>query len=146
MSRIAALLMTLVLVASAALIALNWPALTAVAPVNLGVTQVDVSLGSAAMGWLALVAILFFADQASTAWGSWRRTRRADHEITRLRALADAAETSRFEDLRQLMVTEFRRVHARLGPEHTTELVVDESGSGPALPARSGFFSRRTGV
>jgi type VI protein secretion system component VasK len=143
--RIAALLMTLALVLTGALIALNWPALSVVAPVNVGAMQPEVSLGAAAAGWLAVLALLFFVAQASLALGSWRRSRRTNREIQRLRALAEAAETSRVEELRQLVVAEFRQLRERLDPPPITDLVVDEHIPGSAVPARSGFFAKRRG-
>lgn len=146
LSRLASLLMTLLLVAVAALVALNWVALNVVVPVNVGAMQVDLPMGAAAVWGLALVALLFMAAQLGLVLGAWRRTRLAEHEINRLRTLAEAAETSRFEALSQSIQVEFRRLHARLGPEQVSELVVDEPFAAAVTPTRSGFFSKRTGT
>ncbi|MEO8056867.1 MAG: LapA family protein [Burkholderiales bacterium] len=111
----------LLLTAVAALAVLNWPTLSAAATWQLGFTEVEWPVGTA---FLLLAAVLF--APLAVAYlrhviGTMIETRRMLIEVQRLQKLADQAEASRIEGLRELISREFGRVHARLDALPTAE-------------------------
>lgn len=127
----------------AVLAVLNWATLMQPAPLDLGFTQLVVPLGALTFGLAALLATLLLLSLASHAIGSLLHERRANERIKRLQELADTAETSRIESLRQLVTAEFARLHERLGPGQPQATVVElDPETRTAGPI--GFFARRS--
>lgn len=114
MKRASTILAWLATLVVAALAALNWNALRATAPVNLGFAQVDLPLGLALAAVVGALAALFFVAYLQQTIGSLLETRRLLREMQRVQELADKAEASRLERLQQTVSDEFRRVNVRL--------------------------------
>lgn len=115
----------------AALAVLNWSALMAPATVDLVVTQVQLPLGAALLGVAGVLVALFYVAYLSNQIGSLLETRKLLQEIHRVQSLADKAEASRLESLRQLIATEFRLLNERLTAEQTAR--GEQPGTGAAL-------------
>ena len=98
----------------AALAALNWPTMTAPAPFNLVVTEVQVPLGLLILGLAAVPLALFFVAYLHQQISTLVETRRLLREVQRAHELADKAEASRVDGLRQLLSDEFRVINERL--------------------------------
>lgn len=96
------------------LAALNWSTLTASAPLNLLIIQIEAPLGVVLMGATGAVVALFFVAYLRNQIGSLLETRRLLAEIQRVQALADKSEVSRIEALHQLVSKEFRLLNDRL--------------------------------
>ncbi len=114
MKRASTWLAWIVTAAVAALAALNWEVLSALAPVNLGLATVQLPLGLVLLGVAAVLATLFFLASMQQTIASLLETRRLLREMQRVQELADKAELSRLESLQQIVTDEFRRVHLRL--------------------------------
>jgi uncharacterized integral membrane protein len=123
MKKIIAALAWLSLAAVAALAALNWPAMIASTPFKLFVTEVELPLGLVILAMAALPLALFFVSYLQQQISALLETRRLLKEVQRAHELADKAEASRIESLRQLMTSEFRLINERL------------DGLGAGLPA-----------
>lgn len=109
----------------AALAVLNWSTLMAPASVDLVVTQAQVPLGAALLAVGGALVALFLVAHLSNQIGSLLETRKLLQEIHRVQNLADKAESSRVESLRQLIATEFRLLNERLATDQAAR---------PALP------------
>ncbi|MEO8805981.1 MAG: LapA family protein [Burkholderiaceae bacterium] len=119
----------LLLTAAAALAFLNWPALSAPATWQLGFAEVQAPVGAA---FLLLAGVLFVplvVAYLGHVIGTMIETRRTLLEVQRLQKLADQAEASRIDGLRDLIGQEFSRLHARLDA-----LPTGEPGMGSARP------------
>lgn len=114
MKRISNLLAWGAVAVVAALAALNWSTLTASAPLNLVVAQVQAPLGVVLLALTAVLVALFFVAHLRIQIGSLLETRKLLKEIQRVQDLADKAEASRMENLHQLVATEFRLLNERL--------------------------------
>lgn len=114
MKRASTWLAWIVTAVVAALAALNWQVLSALAPVNLGLVTVQLPLGLVLLGVAAVLATLFFLASVQQTIASLLETRRLLREMQRVQELADKAELSRLDSLHQAMTDEFRRVHLRL--------------------------------
>lgn len=123
MKKIIAALAWLSLAAVAALAALNWPAMIASTRFNLFLTEVELPLGLVILAMAALPLALFFVAYLQQQISALLETRRLLKEVQRAHDLADKAEASRIESLRQLMANEFRLINERL------------DGLGAGLPA-----------
>ena len=102
----------IILVAIVALLTLiftvvNWTALSAPAPINLLVTEVQGPLGLVILGLGAVLIALFVLLILSLQASVLLETRRHSRELTAQRELADKAEASRFTELRQMLEQEF---------------------------------------
>ncbi|MDH4290759.1 MAG: LapA family protein [Aquincola sp.] len=115
MKHLSTLLAWATVVLVAALAALNWSTLTANAPLNLVVAQIDAPLGVVLLGLSATLVALFFVAHLRNQIGSLLETRRLIKEVQRVQDLADKAEASRIANLHQLISTEFRLLNERLG-------------------------------
>lgn len=103
----------LVVVAALAAIALfNWPALSAVSTVSLGVWQVQASLGLVVLAFTALLALLFIVHIVVQQAGAVSESRLHAKELAAQRELADRAEASRFSELREHLDAGLRRVES----------------------------------
>jgi hypothetical protein len=98
----------------AALAALNWPTLIAPAAFNFVVTEIQLPLGLLMLALAAVPLGLFFVAYLHQQIGALMETRRLLREVQRAHELADKAEASRVEGLRQLLTDEFRAIHTRL--------------------------------
>jgi len=108
------ILATIVLLLTLILAALNWTALSAPAPINLLVTQVQGPLGLVMLGLGAVMLALFVLQVVSLQASVLLQNRRQSRELTAQRELADKAEASRFTELRQVLGA---RVREPQGPE-----------------------------
>jgi hypothetical protein len=96
------------------LAALNWSTLMAPAPLDLVVAQVQAPLGVVMLGVSSVLVALFFVAYLRNQIGSLLETRKLLKEIQRVQGLADTAEASRIEALRQMVTAEFRQLDERL--------------------------------
>ena len=94
---------------------LNWSALSAPAPINLLVTQVQGPLGLVILGLGTVLIALFVLLLLWLQAGVLLESRRHSRELTAQRELADKAEASRFTDLRQMLEQEFASIKGQGG-------------------------------
>ena len=104
----------LVVLAIAALAALNWPALAAPTVVSLGLTTFEAPLGLLMLGLTTLLAIFFVAYVLSLQGSVLLETRRHTKEMQVQRELADRAEASRFTELRHFLEIQQGQAHTTL--------------------------------
>jgi uncharacterized integral membrane protein len=97
---------------------LNWSVLTTPAPINFMLARVDAPLGVILLGMIAILVVLFIAATLLSRINSLLESRRLLKEIQRVRELAEQAESSRVENLRQLIATEFHKVNESLARQH----------------------------
>jgi len=114
MKRLSTLLPWVATTLVAAMAALNWTTLTAPAPLNLMVTQVQAPLGVVLLGVAGVLAALFFMAYLQNQIATLIETRKLLKEAQRAHDLADKAEASRLDALKTQMVAEFRRLNERL--------------------------------
>jgi hypothetical protein len=95
--------LAIIVLAIAALAALNWPALSAISTVELGVTTVQAPLGVIMLGLTVLLGVFFIAYVLSLQTSVLLETRRHTKELQAQRELADKAEASRFTELRAVL-------------------------------------------
>lgn len=98
----------------AVLVALNWPVMIEPSLVNLVFTEVRVPLGLSVLAISAIPLALIFVAHLRQQIGTLIETRRLLREVQHAHALADQAEASRVEGLRQLLAEQFRVVNERL--------------------------------
>jgi len=104
----------LVVVAALAAIALfNWPALSAVTTVSLGVSQLQAPLGLVVLALTALLGLLFIVHIVVQQARAVAEGRRHAKELAAQRELADRAEASRFSELRAFIEAELRRLETQ---------------------------------
>ena len=96
------------------LAALNLKTLSTPAPLDLLVGNIEAPLGLVMLGLAGVLAAIFFIATLQNQVGSLMETRKLLKEIQRVQALADEAEASRMETLRQMIANEFRLVNERL--------------------------------
>lgn len=106
-----------VVVALAALALFNWPALSALSSVSLGVTQVQAPLGLLLLGFTAALGLLFFVHAVVQQARAGAEARRHTKEMSAQRDLADRAEASRFSELRAFLDAELRRLDTQAGAQ-----------------------------
>ena len=90
-------------------------ALSAQAPLDLVLWQVQAPLGIVLLGMAAVLLGVFMVAYLYNQIGSLMETRKLLKEIQRVQELADKAEASRIENLHQLISTEFRLLNERMG-------------------------------
>jgi uncharacterized integral membrane protein len=100
-------LVAIVLLLTLAFAVVNWTALSAPAPINLLVTEVQGPLGLVLLGLGAVLIALFVLLVLSLQAGVLLDSRRHSRDLHAQRELADKAEASRFTDLRQMLEQEF---------------------------------------
>lgn len=101
----------LVIVAAlAALALLNWPALSAVSTMSLGVTEVQAPLGLVVLAFTAVLGLLFIVHIVVQQAGAVAEGRLHAKELAAQRDLADRAEASRFSELRAHLDGQLRRI------------------------------------
>ncbi len=126
MNRILNLLAWGAVVVIAALAVLNWSTLTAPAPLDLVIAQVQAPLGVVLLGVTAVLAAMFLVASLQNQIGSLLETRRLLKEIKRVQDLADKAEASRVESLHEHMATEFRQLNERIASLGAQSAAADE--------------------
>ncbi|MCE1191682.1 MAG: LapA family protein [Acidovorax sp.] len=104
----------LIVLAIAALAALNWPTLAQPTVVSLGLTSVEAPLGLLMLGLTTVLAIVFVAYVLSLQGTVLLETRRHTKELQAQRDLADKAEASRFTELRHFLEIQQAQAHAHL--------------------------------
>lgn len=105
-----------VLLGAAALcgfVALNWTVFSTPAPLQVGVATVQAPLGLVMLGLIGVIAGLFVANLVVLQAGVIMEARRYAKELKSQRELADQAESSRFTDLRELLVNEVGTLRAQ---------------------------------
>ena len=107
----------LVVAALAAIAFLNWPALSAVTTVSLGVMQVQAPLGLMVLVLTAVLGLLFIVHIVVQQAGAVAQGRLHAKELAAQRDLADRAEASRFSELRAYLDGELRRIEAQAGEQ-----------------------------
>lgn len=98
----------------AALAALNWPTLLATSPINLVVTEVHLPLGLLMLALAVVPLVLFFFAYLHQQISTLIETRGLLRELQRAHDLADKAEASRVDGLRQLLTDQCRVINERL--------------------------------
>ncbi|AVO42882.1 Signal transduction histidine kinase [Simplicispira suum] len=108
------LLLTLTVVAIAALAVLNWNALAMSVPMSLGLATVDAPLGVVMLALTALLAAFALAYVLWLQGSVLMETRRHGKEMQVQRELADKAEASRFTEMKAFLQTQSQQTHAAL--------------------------------
>lgn len=103
-----------IVLAIAALAALNWPTLAAPTTVSVGLTSFEAPLGLLMLGLTALLAIFFVAYVLALQGSVLLETRRHTKEMQAQRELADKAEASRFTELRHFLEIQQGQAHTAL--------------------------------
>jgi hypothetical protein len=98
----------------AALAALNWPILVATSPINFVVTEVHLPLALLMLALVAVPLALFFVAYLHQQIGTLMETRGLLRDLQRAHDLADKAEASRVDGLRQLLADQCRAINERL--------------------------------
>lgn len=111
--RAFSLTLVLAFVLLGAFAALNWQAMAAPGPLNLGVVDVTAPLGVVVLGFSAAISGLFIIYIVLLQAGVILEARRLTKEVKAQRELADTAEASRFTELRALLEGELRRIEAQ---------------------------------
>jgi len=118
--RIRTLIVGLVLLLTAAFVAINWAVFAASAKVSLVFTSVEMPAGMVMLGIFA-VFVLTFGVYGVVSWSAiLLEFRRQAKELTAQRTLADQAEASRFTELRTAMHDELEHLADRLAQMHDT--------------------------
>lgn len=92
----------------------NWGLVTQPTPVDLFVTTVDVSMSLLLLIGMVVVAIFYFATMGRIRMQSAIESRDLHRELDKARRTADAAETSRFADLRAYLDREIPQIELKL--------------------------------
>lgn len=140
MKRAAILLAWGALAIAAALAVLNWPTLMAPATLDLVVAHLEAPLGVVLLGLALFLVTLFYVAYVRQRIASLMESRRLHRELQRVQDLADKAESSRIENLHQLVATEFRLLNARLAaaPSPSPPRLSEEPvGASPPALARN---------
>lgn len=104
--HIRTIIISLIILATAALAALNWGALSTPSSINFGVTSVEAPLGLIMLGLTTALVVVFAAYVVYLHSSVMLETRRHNKEMTAQRELADKAEASRFTELRAHLDTQ----------------------------------------
>ena len=107
-------LVALVLVLIGAFSALNWSVLMAPTDLSLGFSAVKAPLGLIMLGLIVLLAAVFLIYIVVLQAGMMSESRRVAKELKAQRELADKAEASRFDELRQLHSADLQTLLARV--------------------------------
>ena len=101
--HIRTIIISLIILATAALAALNWGALSTPSSINFGVTSVEAPLGLIMLGLTTALVVVFAAYVVYLHSSVMLETRRHNKEMQSQRDLADKAEASRFTELRGVL-------------------------------------------
>lgn len=100
---------------TAAFTALNWTTIIAPSELSFGITSVQLPLGLAMLGFLALLTAAFLVFLIYMQTSALLDTRRHSRELHANRELADQAEASRFTELRTYLEAELAKQEAGSG-------------------------------
>jgi len=117
--RVRTVVVILAIVLLAVFTALNWPAFIAPTRLDLIVATVEAPLGLLMLGLLALLTLLFAAYMAMWQGSVLLETRRNAKELQQQRTLADQAEASRFNELRNALRDEGKALDQRIADLRT---------------------------
>jgi uncharacterized integral membrane protein len=112
--RTRSLLVVLILLLTAAFVAVNWSAITAPTKLSLVLTTVEAPVGLVLLGILVLIVLAFGAYLVVWQSALLLESRRQSKELQGQRALADQAESSRFTELHDFVQAEFARLDERI--------------------------------
>ena len=104
--HIRTIIISLIVLATAALAALNWGALSAPSTINFGVTTMEAPLGLIMLGLTTALVAVFVAYVVYLHSSVMLEARRHNKEMSAQRELADKAEASRFTELRNYLDTQ----------------------------------------
>lgn len=107
-------LVILVIVLIAIFSALNWSVLMAPTELSLGFTTAKAPLGLIMLGLIVALAAVFLIYIVVLQAAMLSESRRVAKELKAQRELADKAEASRFDELRQLHSTDMDKLLARI--------------------------------
>ena len=105
-------ILLIIVLAIAALAALNWELLAASTAVSLGLMTFEAPLGLLMLGLTTLLGVFFVAYVLSLQASVLMETRRHTKEMQAQRELADKAEASRFTELRAFLENQHAQGHA----------------------------------
>lgn len=143
MKRISNILAWGALAIVAALCALNWNTLSATAPLDLVLWQVQAPLGIVLLGMAAVLLGFFMIAYLYNQIGALMETRKLLKEIQRVQQLADKAEASRIENLHQLISTEFRLLNERMGSASVVHMPGSHDDDDPRPLSLTELVARR---
>lgn len=143
MKRISNLLAWGALAIVAALCFLNWHTLAAPAPLDLVLWQGEAPLGIVLLAMAGVLLAFFLFAYLNNQISSLLENRKLLKEIQRVQALADKAEASRMENLHQLISTEFRLLHERMGSPHVMAMAPDTQQDQPQPLSLTELVARR---
>ena len=103
-----------IVLAIAALAALNWEILAASSLVSVGLMTFEAPLGLLMLGLTTLLGVFFVAYVLSLQGSVLMETRRHTKELQAQRELADKAEASRFTELRSFLEAQHLKSHTDL--------------------------------
>lgn len=107
-------ILLLIVLAIAALAALNWGLLATPTQVSLGLASFEAPLGLMMLGLTALLGVFFVAYVLSLQGSVLMEARRHTKEMQVQRELADKAEASRFTELRSFLETQHVQAQSAL--------------------------------
>lgn len=122
--KLSTLLLLLILTAIAAFTALNWHVFITPTELSLGFTTAQIPLGLVMLGLLAFLTSLFLGFVVYLQTSALLETRRHSRELQASRELADQAEASRFNELRNFLEVELLKLtnlHAESKSEGITK-------------------------
>ena len=122
--KLSTLLLLLILTAIAAFTALNWHVFITPTELSLGFTTAQIPLGLVMLGLLAFLTSLFLGFVVYLQTSALLETRRHSRELQASRELADQAEASRFNELRNFLeveVLKLTNLHAESKSEGITK-------------------------
>ncbi|MFT3814390.1 MAG: LapA family protein [Acidovorax sp.] len=105
-------ILLLIVLAIAALAALNWSTLMTPSLVSLGIYSFEAPLGALMLGLTVLLGVFFLAYVLSLQGSVLVESRRHTKELQTQRELAEKAEASRFTQLREYLETQHQQAHA----------------------------------
>ena len=92
----------------------NWGLVTQTTPVDLFVTTVNLSMPLLLLIGMVVIAIVYFATMGRIRMQSAIESRDLHRELDKARRTADAAEASRFADLRAYLDREIPQIELKL--------------------------------
>jgi len=143
MKRISNLLAWGALAIVGALCVLNWGTLSAQAPLDLVLWQIQAPLGIVLLGVAGVIFAFFLMAYLYNQIGSLLETRKLLKEIRRVQELADKAEASRMENLHQLISTEFRLLNERMGSASVVHMPNQRDDEDPRPLSLTELVARR---
>ena len=142
--RLRSLLLFLMLLLIAAFVVVNWPLFIVPASLNLLFTTVDAPLGLVMLALMVAVVVVFALYMVLWQGGFLLASRRHAKELKEQRLLADQAESSRFTELRGVLLAETGRLNERIdGLQQSLRVEIRDQGN--ALAASLGEIDDRYG-